>query len=112
MLHLEKYLIQLRHLRIPGDQEYLKAFDSKILPDIIEFNPSLILISAGFDAAQGESEECAQLTPNGYFQMTKKLKELNIPLVFILEGGYQLQSLVQSIGGTFKAIFDLELNSF
>jgi hypothetical protein len=29
--------------------------------------------------------------------MTKKLKELNIPLVSSLEGGYQLQFLVQSI---------------
>ena len=65
------------------------------------------MISAGFDAAQGEAEQCAQLTPNGYFQMTKKLKELKIPLVFILEGGYQQQSLVQSIRATFKALFDI-----
>jgi acetoin utilization deacetylase AcuC-like enzyme len=93
--------------QIPGDEEYLKAFDLKILPNIIEFNPSLILISAGFDGAQGEAEECAQLTPAGYFQMTRKLKQLNIPLVFILEGGYQLQSLVPSIGATFQALIDL-----
>jgi histone deacetylase 6 len=98
--------------RIPGDNEYINIFDSKILPDIIQFNPSLILISAGFDGAQGESEECAQITPYGYFQMTRKLKQLHIPLAFILEGGYQLQSLFQSIGATFQALLDLEKNSF
>ncbi|CAF5044129.1 unnamed protein product [Rotaria magnacalcarata] len=75
--------------------------------DIIQFQPSLILISAGFDAAQGEAEQCAQLTPNEYFQVTKKLKELKFPLVFILEGGYQQQSLVQSIRATFEALFDI-----
>ncbi|CAF3682114.1 unnamed protein product [Rotaria socialis] len=93
--------------QLAGDDEYLSMFDKNILPDIIQFQPSLILISAGFDAAQGEAEQCAQLTPNGYFQMTKKLKELKVPLVFILEGGYQQQSLVQSIRATFEALFDI-----
>ncbi|CAF1302215.1 unnamed protein product [Adineta steineri] len=93
--------------QIPGDKEYIEIFDNDIIPDIIQYSPSLILISAGYDSAKGESEECAQLTPNGYFNMTKKLKQLNIPLVFILEGGYQQQSLIQSIEATFKALLDL-----
>ena len=92
--------------QIPDDNQYLNIFDLKILPDINQFCPSLILISAGFDAAEGEAEECARLTPNGYFQMTKKLKELKIPLVFILEGGYEQQSLVNSIAATFQALLD------
>jgi acetoin utilization deacetylase AcuC-like enzyme len=67
------YLIDLFDKnQIPGDYRYIETFDLKILPDIIEFDPSLILISAGFDTAEGEAEECAQLTPSGYFQMTKK----------------------------------------
>ncbi|CAF2156899.1 unnamed protein product [Rotaria magnacalcarata] len=93
--------------QLAGDDEYLNVFDKNILPDIIQFQPSLILISAGFDAAQCEAERCAQLTPNGYFQMTKKLKELKIPLVFIFEGGYQQKSLIQSIRATFEALFDI-----
>ncbi|UJR18004.1 hypothetical protein I4U23_004905 [Adineta vaga] len=93
--------------KIPGDDEYLEQFDSKIIPDIIQFAPSLILISAGFDAAEGEAEECARLTPNGYYQMTKKLKELKIPLAFVLEGGYQQESLIKSITATFQALLDL-----
>ncbi|CAF1034655.1 unnamed protein product [Adineta ricciae] len=93
--------------QIPGDTEYLHIFDMKILPCILEYCPSLIIISAGFDAAIGDSEECAQITANGYFQMTKRLKHLNIPLVFILEGGYNQHSLIQSIEGTFRALLDL-----
>lgn len=92
-----------RH-KLSGDNEYLQIFDSKIIPDIIHFCPSLILISAGYDAAHGEAEACAQLTPNGYYQMTKKLKELNIPLVFVLEGGYEQESLVESVAATIRAL--------
>ncbi|CAF2954160.1 unnamed protein product [Rotaria sp. Silwood2] len=102
------YLIDLSQSnRLPGDEEYLQTFDIKVLPDIVEFSPSLIVISAGFDAAKDEAEECARLTPNGFFRMSDKLKKLNIPLVFVLEGGYREQSLVQSIGATLKALMDL-----
>ena len=93
--------------RIPGDVEYLDVFDSKVLPDIRQFRPSLILISAGYDAAQGEAEECARLTEMGYFRMTQQLKDLNIPLVFVLEGGYRQQSLVQSTAATLSALLQV-----
>jgi histone deacetylase 6 len=33
-----------------GDSEYLEAFDKLLLPIANEFEPDLILISAGFDA--------------------------------------------------------------
>ena len=85
----------------------MNIFELEVLPDIREYRPSLILISAGFDAAEGEAEQCARLTPNGYFQMTRKLKELQIPLVLILEGGYQQESLVRSIAATFEALLDI-----
>ena len=91
-------LLDLFHKnQIPDDNQYLNIFDSTIIPDIKQFSPSLILISAGFDAAEGEAEECARLTPNGYFQMTKKLKQLKIPLVFIL-GEYILFRDVEHSG--------------
>jgi acetoin utilization deacetylase AcuC-like enzyme len=92
--------------QLAGDDQYLKTFDFTVVPDILRFQPSLILISAGFDSAKGEAEECAQLTPNGYFQMTKKLKELKIPLLFILEGGYRQEPLVKSIAATFQGLLD------
>ncbi|CAF1360802.1 unnamed protein product [Rotaria sordida] len=102
------YLIDLsQNDQLPRDEEYLETFDTKVLPDIVQFSPSLIVISAGFDAAKDEAEECARLTPNGFFRMSNKLKKLNIPLVFVLEGGYREQSLVQSIGATLKALMDL-----
>lgn len=37
-----------------GDAEYLTAFLQVVLPVATEFNPQLILVSAGFDAAVGD----------------------------------------------------------
>lgn len=65
--------------QIPSDQQYLQIFHMKILPTIRQYNPTLILVSAGFDAVQREAEQCAQVSPEGFFQMTKLLKSLQIP---------------------------------
>ena len=37
-----------------GDAEYLAAFLEVVLPVATEFNPQLVLVSAGFDAAVGD----------------------------------------------------------
>ena len=37
-----------------SDSEYLAAFDRLIMPIAREYAPELVLVSAGFDAAQGE----------------------------------------------------------
>lgn len=36
-----------------GDKEYMAAFFNIVLPLAYNFNPDLVLISAGFDACQG-----------------------------------------------------------
>ena len=37
-----------------GDAEYLAAFHQVVLPIAYQFNPQLVLVAAGFDAAQGD----------------------------------------------------------
>ena len=37
-----------------GDAEYLEGFFQVILPIAYSFDPELVLVSAGFDAAQGD----------------------------------------------------------
>jgi len=37
-----------------GDAEYLAAFTNIVLPIAYEYAPELVLVSAGFDAAQGD----------------------------------------------------------
>lgn len=70
-----------------GDEEYLAVWECLLMPVAEEFQPELILVSAGFDAAEGDMGEC-NVTPECYGRLTRSLMTLNTPIVCTLEGGY------------------------
>ncbi|CAJ0639835.1 71_t:CDS:10 [Entrophospora sp. SA101] len=77
-----------------GDSEYLYAFNNVVMPIAYEFAPDIVLVSAGFDAAKGDTIGKNFVTPNGFAHMTHMLKSLaNGKIVLALEGGYNLNSL-------------------
>uniref|UniRef100_A0A1B0FCJ5 Histone deacetylase n=1 Tax=Glossina morsitans morsitans TaxID=37546 RepID=A0A1B0FCJ5_GLOMM len=77
-----------------GDVEYVLAFQHIILPIAYEFDPQLILISAGFDAAIGDPLGGCKVTPEAYGLLTHWLSALaNGRLVICLEGGYNVNSI-------------------
>jgi acetoin utilization deacetylase AcuC-like enzyme len=49
------------------------AFQRVIMPIALEFNPDLVIVSAGFDAAAGDSLGGCFVTPAGYAHMTHML---------------------------------------
>ena len=64
------------------------------LPYLPQFAPELVLVSAGFDAAQRDPLGACAVSPTGYAQMTHMLSSLaHGRLVLALEGGYNLTSL-------------------
>ena len=76
-----------------GDPEFAAALSELILPVISAFHPDLFLISAGFDAADGDTLGDCSLTYRGYYAMTRSLLKTighDVPAVAILEGGYNL----------------------
>ncbi|XP_064398021.1 histone deacetylase 6-like [Halichondria panicea] len=80
-----------------GDSEYLAAFHHIIMPIACEFGPELVLVSCGFDAAEGDPLGGYSVTPAGYAHMTHLLMSLaQGKLVFALEGGYNLASISKS----------------
>ncbi|EOD18575.1 hypothetical protein EMIHUDRAFT_458909, partial [Emiliania huxleyi CCMP1516] len=72
-----------------SDGDYRAALDVLLLPIMRAFDPALVLVSAGFDAAAGESFKLA-LSPALFAHMTQELTRLPAapPLVVALEGGY------------------------
>ncbi|XP_023633606.1 histone deacetylase 5 isoform X1 [Capsella rubella] len=80
-----------------GDADYLAAWDHILIPVAREFNPDIILLSAGFDAAIGDPLGGCRVTPYGYSVMLKKLMEFaHGKIVMALEGGYNLDSIAKS----------------
>ncbi|KAM3911968.1 protein deacetylase HDAC6 [Leptodactylus fuscus] len=81
-----------------GDVEYLLAFHRIVMPIAYEFNPQLVLVSAGFDAARGDPLGGCRVSPEGYAHMTHLLMGLaGGKVVVVLEGGYNLTSISDSM---------------
>jgi len=81
-----------------GDAEYLAAFHHILMPIAYEYNPELVIISCGFDAARGDPLGHYDITPSGYAHMTHLLTSLAGGKVIIaLEGGYNLTSISNSM---------------
>ncbi len=75
-------------------QELMAAVDEALS----RFEPDIILVSAGFDAAAGDPLAGFTLTPEDYHRLTERLLEIAADccegrLVSTLEGGYDLELL-------------------
>ncbi|XP_071547214.1 uncharacterized protein HDAC6 isoform X2 [Panulirus ornatus] len=87
------------------NEDYLAIFHQVLLPVAYEFNPELIIVSAGYDAAIGCFEGMMDLSPGFYAHLTSNLMTLaqgRVALVF--EGGYYLDSLAEAAAMSLSAL--------
>ncbi|XP_070309657.1 polyamine deacetylase HDAC10 isoform X4 [Odocoileus virginianus] len=88
-----------------GNADYVAAFLHVLLPLAFEFDPELVLVSAGFDSAIGDPEGQMLATPECFAHLTQLLQVLAGGRVCaVLEGGYHLESLSQSVCMTVRAL--------
>ncbi len=92
-----------------GDKEFQKAFREKLVPAALKFSPDFILISAGFDAHEDDPLGGMKVTAKGYEELTRIVKELadkccNGRVVSLLEGGYSLEGLADSVEAHIRAL--------
>ncbi|MBM3214612.1 histone deacetylase [Candidatus Poribacteria bacterium] len=85
-----------------GDEDYVAVFWSRLVPAAREFQPELILISAGFDAHEADPLGGMRVTTHGFGALTSIVRELADELcggriVSSLEGGYSLDGLSSSV---------------
>lgn len=92
-----------------GNVEYAGAFAELVLPVLHSFDPDLILIASGLDAAKGDLLGDCGLTPEMYYIMTESLLEEvggHIPVVSVLEGGYNLGVISKCMQAVALALLD------
>lgn len=98
-----------------GNREYAAAFCELVLPVLETFQPDLVLIACGADAAKGDLLGDCGLTPDMYYIMTKSVLEtagVDTPLVTILEGGYNLPVLSDCLQAVNLAMLDEPFEKF
>lgn len=89
-----------------GDDEYLVVFEKLLMPIATEFDPDLVLVSAGFDAAKGDMGDCS-VTPECFARLTRQLKTLaGGKVVCALEGGYVRSILCKCVESVVMALLD------
>uniref|UniRef100_A0A2K6EKC5 Histone deacetylase n=1 Tax=Propithecus coquereli TaxID=379532 RepID=A0A2K6EKC5_PROCO len=79
-----------------GDPEYLAAFRTVVMPIAREFSPDLVLVSAGFDAAEGHPAPLGgyHVSAKCFGYMTQQLMNLaGGAVVLALEGGHDLTAI-------------------
>ncbi|MCL7041832.1 hypothetical protein MKW94_006470 [Papaver nudicaule] len=90
-----------------GDADYFAVWDHVLIPITKAFNPDIILISGGFDAAVGDPLGKCRVTPFGFSVMMKKLMDFaKGKIVMALEGGYNLESLADSVLACVKTLLN------
>eukprot|EP00877_Chromochloris_zofingiensis_P011018 jgi/Chrzof1/616/Cz01g22160.t1 len=75
----------------------------RLLPVAYEFSPDIIIVSAGFDAAEGDPLGGCHVSPECYGHMTALLQPI-APLVLLLEGGYNLSATAASVESCMRVL--------
>jgi acetoin utilization deacetylase AcuC-like enzyme len=77
---------QDRHARA----SWQTAWRDQLLPRLRDFNPEILLVSAGFDAHQNDPLGLTLLHDEDYAWITSELVQIQPHIVSVLEGGYSL----------------------
>jgi acetoin utilization deacetylase AcuC-like enzyme len=95
----------------PGDggDEFREAFETIILPRLRDFAPEFLVISAGFDAHMRDPLANLNLLEPDFEWATRKLMEVGQQtaggrVVSVLEGGYDLVGLANSVAAHVSAL--------
>lgn len=95
-----------------GSQDFRKAWDDAIFPALDRFAPELIILSAGFDGHKDDPLASMELQTEDYKWVTERIgataqKHAQGRIVSVLEGGYHLDALSQSVVTHIQALLRL-----
>jgi acetoin utilization deacetylase AcuC-like enzyme len=90
-------------------ERWLDAFESRVVPAVRAHRPELIVVSAGYDAHAADPLAELRLATETYAQVAARLAALAAELcegrmVWVLEGGYDLDALAASVGASLQAL--------
>lgn len=95
-----------------GDDAYISIFKESIIPEILRFSPDLVMISAGFDAHESDFLASMNVSTEGFGRMTEMVAEAaekvcGGKIVSVLEGGYHLKALGDSVAIHLEKMMDV-----
>lgn len=97
-----------------GDKARKAAFDTVLRPLLEDFQPAMLLVSAGFDAHWRDPLGHQLVTAQGYGQFAADISQFADShcqgrIAFLLEGGYDIQGCASSALATTQGMLGLEI---
>jgi acetoin utilization deacetylase AcuC-like enzyme len=92
-----------------GNERYLQVLDEVILPRLHEYQPELVMVSAGYDCHRDDPLGGMRVDEDGFAAMTDRLLDLarmhaDGRIVLVLEGGYDPPALARSVVRTIQTL--------
>jgi acetoin utilization deacetylase AcuC-like enzyme len=91
-----------------GEDAWISLLEHVVVPAATEFEPDLVLISAGYDAHRDDEHGRCELDAAAYGEMARHVRALGervgAPVGAVLEGGYALAALAASVAATLEAL--------
>jgi acetoin utilization deacetylase AcuC-like enzyme len=104
----EGYSINLPVPGGTGEPTFLSLIEHVVMPVARQYEPDLILISAGYDAHVEDPLGGLRLATSSFAGMASRMRalgaELGAPVGAVLEGGYDLSALADSVAETIAAL--------
>lgn len=91
-----------------GSKEFRAAWQMQLLPAVREFSPDFIFINAGFDAHAEEDVASLALQDEDFGWITDEIAALGLPIVSVLEGGYNVNVLTRCVRNHVSALVRAE----
>jgi acetoin utilization deacetylase AcuC-like enzyme len=106
----EGYSINLPAPAGSGEEEWLSLLEHVVAPAARAFAPHLVLVSAGYDAHRDDPVGGCMLDTASFAEMARRVgaiaDEAGAPVGAVLEGGYDLRALAESVAATMEALRD------
>jgi acetoin utilization deacetylase AcuC-like enzyme len=91
-----------------GDAVWCSLVEHVAVPLGLEHRPGIVLVSAGYDAHVRDPLASCRVTREGFERMAASVRsladELDVPLGIVLEGGYDLVALAESVVATLEVV--------
>jgi acetoin utilization deacetylase AcuC-like enzyme len=104
----EGYTVNLPVPPGSGDAAWCSLVEHVVAAIGLEYRPGIVLVSAGFDAHVRDPLATCTVTRAGFAQMAVSVRtladELGVPLGIVLEGGYDLEALCESLVATLEVV--------
>ncbi len=94
----DKHIINLPFKTGTDSGKFMEAFTKTTLPFVRDCD--IMIVSAGYDGHRDDPMGMMNLETSTYSAMSQRLKELGVPVLFILEGGYNPKVLGECVRET------------